>query len=88
MDKEVEDVGKWCKGLGDLDAGKCLRYLEEMRSILFSSLMENAITILGELDLTFELKDDGNTSNLEDNAVLHSPVDMELFLNFGTFLCV
>ena len=88
VDKEVEDVGKWCKGLGDLDAGKCLRYLEEMRSILFSSLMENAITILGELDLTFELKDDGNTSNLEDNAVLHSPVDMELFLNFGTFLCV
>ena len=85
MDREEEDALKWSKGLNDLDMGQSQRYLEEMRSLLFASLMENVITILGEFDLTFELKDDGKSNKFEDNAILRCPVDMELFLNFGVY---
>eukprot|EP01083_Nonionella_stella_P007613 21942_1 len=57
-------------------------HLQEVRSLLFSSLMRNLIEILKQFNLSFQLSDDG----VLEHAVLDNANDMELFLNYVEFV--
>ena len=50
-----DDSLKWNKGL-DLDMQQTQQYVYEMRSLLFSSIMQHLIEIMQQFNLSFKVK--------------------------------
>eukprot|EP01084_Bolivina_argentea_P271801 462560_1 len=81
------DSFKWNKGL-NIDMEETNKYLYEMRSVLFNSIISNLIKILSQFNLKVKTNDDNiNINNMimnnnNQHMELENANDMELFLNY------